>query len=180
VRVELDLTEDVIEPDIRAGRLGLDHYVSRSPRISHGVDAFVARGHLPVSASRLLEVLVETHGLTAPEAAATFGGIHEMANTALESLRARRLATFDATHGVYRARLDAFLTSGGGSLNLVEPLPPMAAPALRTSVSELLAAAESRATCPLCGEVLPSGPHGILCAKCAAEVGAARTERSSA
>ena len=177
VRFELDLADDGLEPDIRAGRLSLDHFVPRSSRISHGVDAFVARGELSVSAARLLEVLVETHGLTAIEAASTFGGIHEMSNSALEALRGRRLATFDAAHGMYRARLDAFLASGSGPLN--EPLQPMSTPALRTSVTELIAAADSRATCPLCGDVLPPAPHGMLCPKCAAEVGVTGAERRS-
>ncbi|MGA7924351.1 MAG: hypothetical protein WCA77_10305 [Thermoplasmata archaeon] len=169
VRFEVDLVDNALLPDVRAGRLPLGRYVPRTARISHGFDAFLARGELSTPASRLLEVLVESHGLSANEVANIVGGIPEMANSALELLRARRLALFDSTQGVYRARLDAFLSASRGSSR--EPLPPMANPALRTSVSELLAAADSRATCPLCGDALPVGPRGILCAKCAAEVG---------
>lgn len=168
-RFEVDFVENVLLPDVRAGRLPVGRYVPRTARISHGFDAFLARGELSTSASRLLEVLVESHGLSAVEVASIVGGIPEMADSALELLRARRLAMFDSTQGVYRARLDAFLSASRGSSR--DPLPPMANPALRTSVSELLAAADSRATCPLCGDALPAGPRGILCAKCAAEVG---------
>jgi hypothetical protein len=171
VRYELDLVGGALGPDPRAGRLPLDRRVKRSARASHGLDVRIARGELPVVGGRTLEVLFETHGLTALELAHVFGGLKEFGTTALESLRTRRYAVYDRRTGVYRARLEAFLSAEERLRTREEILPPMPNPQLRTSVTELLAAADARATCPLCGDTLPPGPRGILCARCQAEVG---------
>lgn len=170
VRYELDLVGNALGPDPRAGRLPLDRRVKRSSRASHGLDVRIARGELPVVGARALEVLFETHGLTALELAHVFGGLKEFGTTALESLRARRYAVYDRRTGVYRPRLEAFLSAEERLRHREDVLPPMPNPQLRTSVSELLAAADARATCPLCGDTLPPGPRGILCDRCQAEV----------
>jgi hypothetical protein len=101
------------------------------------------------------------------------GGVRELGRSALEALKVRQYASFDTRLGLYRPRLDAFLPSGDRMKPSQGPvkLPPIPDPALRTSVSELLAAADARATCPLCGDVLPAGPRGILCENCQQEIG---------
>jgi hypothetical protein len=170
-RIEFDLIDNLLLPDPRAGRLPVSRFVRRSSRVAHGLDAFLARGELSVAAARALEVLVESHGVTALELAGIFGGIREMANSVLETLRARQLATYERATAIYRARLDAFLAAANRASGSRDPVPLLVNPALRSSVSELLAAADSRATCPLCGDPMPSGPRAILCDKCAAEVG---------
>lgn len=172
VRVELDLLDDAVLRDPRAGRLPLGRRVHRTARVAHAVDRFVAQNTLPVASARALEILVETHGLTPLDLAPMMGGVREYGASALQGLSARGLATFDRRTGVYRPRFDAFLAAPsrtGAGPAVVGPLPN---PALRTSVMELLAAAESRATCPLCGDPLPPGPRTILCDRCQAEVGA--------
>jgi hypothetical protein len=170
VRYELDLVGERLLADPRAGHLPVDRRVQRSSRASYGLDVRVARGELPVMSARTLEVLFETHGLTALDLAHVFGGLKEFGTTALESLRARRYAVYDRRTGVYRPRLEAFLSAEERIRGREETLPPMPNPQLRTSVLELIAAADSRATCPLCGDTLPPGPRGILCARCQAEV----------
>ena len=172
-RFEIDLLENQLLPDRRAGRLPVSRRVHRSARVSHGVDVQVARGGMALTNARALEVLADTHGLTDVEMAHVLGGVRELGRSALEALKGRHYASFDARLGLYRPRLDAFLPSGdrarpsdGG-----QKLAPIPDPALRTSVTELLAAADARATCPLCGDVLPPGPRGILCANCQEEMG---------
>lgn len=171
VRYELDLLDGVVLRDPRAGRLPVERRVHRSARVSHAVDSFLARGELPISTARALELLVETHGVTALELGHILGGVREAGASALQGLTARGLATFDKRTAVYRPRFDTFLTSAGTGPSAGSSVAPLPNPALRTSVMELLAAADSRATCPLCGDALPPGPRGILCARCQAEVG---------
>lgn len=169
VRYELDLLNDTLLRDPRAGRWPIARRVHRSSRLAYAVDQFLARGELPVDSARALESLVETHGVTPLELAPVLGGVREYGASALQGLAARNLATFDRRTGVYRPRFDAFLGAEGPEGPEPAPLPN---PALRTSVAELLAAADSRATCPLCGDALPPGPRQILCEKCTQEVGA--------
>lgn len=166
-RLELDLVGGALSPDPRAGRLPLSRRVRRTSRVAHEVDSFLGRGELSVGNARVLEALVESHGLTPFEVTQIFGGVRESGASALRTLAARGLATLDRQTGVYRPRFEAFRPKGAGA----ERFAPLPNPALRTSVMELLAAADSRATCPLCGDLLPAGPRGILCARCQAEVG---------
>ncbi len=169
VRYELDLVHSTLLPDPRAGRLPLARRTARSSRVSWGVDQAVGRGDLSLLSARCLEVLVESSGLSPVELAPVFGGVRELVDSALQGLVARGLATFDRRTGVYRPRLDAFLPPSDATAEAnVGP-----DPALHTSVQELIAAADARATCPLCGAPLPGGSRGILCADCAAKVAAA-------
>ncbi|HTT14858.1 MAG TPA: hypothetical protein VMG81_03655 [Thermoplasmata archaeon] len=171
-RYELDLLRSTLLPDPRAGRLALPRRVRRTSRLSWGVDRAVARGDISLLAGRCLEVLVESSGLTSVELAHVFGGVRELVDSALQSLVDRRLVVLDRRTGIYRARLDQFLPATGAASPEAESLAP-ADPALRTSVQELIAAADARATCPLCGAPLPpGGPTSILCADCTAKVGA--------
>lgn len=171
-RLEFDLIDNALQKDPRAGRLGLDRRVRRSSRISYAIDGYVARGELPLTIARALEILAETHGLTALEMGHILGGVLEMGSSALQGLTARGLATYDKRTGVYRPRFDAFQVVGSAP-EMAERAGPMPNAALRTSVMELQAAADSRATCPLCGDALPPGLRSILCARCEAEVTAA-------
>ena len=172
VTYDLDLIRSLVLTDPRAGRLAPQRRVRRSARVSWYVDRLVGRGEMPLLASRCLAVLVESHGLTALEMAHVFGGVRELVDSALQGLAARGLVTFDRRTGVYRPRLDAFMPVPSlevpGSAG--EAVPGGANPALRTSVQELIAAADARATCPLCGAPIPTDHRGILCDKCAAEV----------
>ncbi len=171
-RYEFDLIRSTLWPDPRAGRLALARRVRRTSRISWGVDRAVARGDVPLLAGRCLEVLAESGGLSSVELAHIFGGVRELVDSALTGLLDRRLVVFDRRTGVYRARLEAFLPASGRAPAAPEPTPTATDPQLRTSVQELLAAADARATCPLCGTPLPPGPTAILCDSCAAKVSA--------
>jgi hypothetical protein len=171
-RLELDLIDNTLQKDPRSGRLGLDRRVRRSSRISFAIDTTLARGDLPLTIARALEILSETHGLTALEMGNILGGVREMGSSALQGLTARGLATYDKRTGTYRPRFDPF---GAGALPAApaDRVGPMPNAALRTSVMELQAAADSRATCPLCGDALPPGLRSILCPRCEQEVNAA-------
>jgi len=171
-RIELDLLDDFVLRDPRAGRLPLSRRVHRTSRVSHAIDNFLAQNTVPVASARALEVLVETHGLTPLDLAPMMGGVREYGASALQGLSARGLATFDKRTGIYRPRFDAFLSAADRAELGVEAIGPMPNPALRTSVMELLAAADSRATCPLCGDAFAAGPRTLLCERCQAEVGA--------
>jgi len=173
VRYEFDLLRSTLLADPRAGRLASSRRVRRTSRLSWGVDRAVARGDLSMLATRCLEVLVESQGLTAVELAHIFGGVRELVDSALQGLVARQLVTFDRRTAMYRARLEVFLPVSTVPAAPADSDAGGANPALRTSVQELIAAADARATCPLCGAQLPPGPKSILCVDCAAKVGVA-------
>lgn len=173
-RIDIDLLDSTVLRDPRAGRLPLARKVRRTSRVAHTLDTFLARGELSVRTARVIEALVESHGLTPFEVSQIFGGVPEFGSSALRSLAARGLATMDRQTGVYRPRFDGFEPAMDRPTTVREDRAPMPNPALRTSVMELLAAADSRATCPLCGDPLPPGPRrGMLCARCQADVGGA-------
>jgi hypothetical protein len=169
VRVELDVLEDRILRDPRAGRFPMGRRVRRPPRVAHAVDAYVARGTLPVLSARVLEVVAETHGTTAVELSPVFGGARELVQTTLQGLANRRLVSLDRRTGLFRSRFETMTPAGRA--DGAEASTPVANPQLRTSVLELIAAADSRATCPLCGDSLPPGYRGLLCARCQSEIG---------
>ncbi len=167
---ELDLVRSLLLADPRAGRLAPARRVVRPARVGWYVDQWTGRGEVPLLAARLLPTIVESNGLTAIEVAHVFGGVRELIDSALQGLAARGVVAFDRRTGVYRARLDALLPAAPGESPRPESSAANANPALRTSVQELIAAADARATCPLCGTPLGPDPHGLLCARCAAEV----------
>jgi hypothetical protein len=171
IRYEFDVVHSTLLPDPRSGRLSPQRRTRRSARLSWALDQYVARSDLSQFGVRCLEVLVESPGLTSVELSHVFGGVRELVDSTLQGLVQRRLVVFDPRTGLYRARLEAF---DPGVPNVrAEPGAAGADPSLRTSVQELIAAADARATCPLCGKALPPGPKSILCADCAARVASA-------
>jgi hypothetical protein len=172
IGVELDLVRSLLLADIRAGRLATPRRVPRTSRLSWKLDRTIGRGDMPLLAARALTVLVETQGMTAVEMTHIFGGVRETVDSALQGLAARGFASYDRRTGTYRPRLDAFTPPPLVADGSPAPAPGGSNPALRTSVQELIAAADARASCPLCGDPLPPGTKGILCARCAAEVSA--------
>ncbi len=168
-RFEIDVVHMTILCDPRAGRLAASRRVHRSSRIAWGVDRKIGRGHLSLLAARCLEVLVESNGLTSVDLAHIFGGVREIVESSLQTLVQQRYATFDPRTGVYRPRLEAFLPTPAASS---APAPAPVRPELRTSVQELIAAADARSTCPLCGKTM-AGPDSLLCDDCTAKVGLA-------
>lgn len=171
IRYEFDLIGNGLLPDPRHGRLRGVAHVRRSSRVAYALDRLVARGDVSLLNARALELIFETRGVTPVDMAPLFGGVRERAATSLETLRARGLVILDRASGQYRPVIDAVVPSVDRTRGAVAPAPPPANPLLRTSVAELLAAADARATCPLCGDLIPPGPRGLLCAKCTALVG---------
>ncbi len=171
VRYEFDLLDTTLLPDPRTGRLPPSRRVRRSSRVAFAVDRVIGRGDLSLLAVRCLEVLTESQGLTSVELAHVFGGVRELVDSALQGLVARQLVTFDRRTGIYRPWMEAFVPSGAGPAGPVGRDPIGSDAMLRTSVQELLAAADARSSCPLCGAPLPPGPKQILCENCSAKVG---------
>jgi len=168
-RFEIDLVHSVLLCDPRAGRLAAARRVSRPSRLSWGLDQKIGRGHLSLLAARCLELLVESNGLSSIDLSHVFGGVREIVDSALQALVQQRYASFDPRTGLYRARLEAFLPESQVPAPVAEA--PVR-PELRTGVQELIAAADARATCPLCGKPRPMGPHtSLLCDECAEKVG---------
>lgn len=172
VRYEFDLLSTSLLPDPRGGRLPTSRLVHRPSRVSFAVDKVIGRGDLSLLAARCLEVMVDSQGLTSVELAHIFGGVRELVDSALQGLVARGFITFDRRTGIYRPRIDAFVPSGIASGLHAAPTMSGSDAMLKTSVRELLAAADARATCPLCGTPLPAGWSGILCESCTAKVDA--------
>ena len=167
-RFEVDLVHSTLLADPRAGRLAASRRLRRTSRIAWGLDRKIGRGHLSLLAARCLEVLVESNGLNAIDLAHVFGGVRELVDSALQALVQQQYATFDPRTGVFRARLEAFLPRSDSTA----PRAPAAVrPELLSSVQELIAAADARATCPLCGKAFPPGPHSLLCDECSSTVG---------
>jgi len=172
VRYEFDLLDTGLLPDPRTGRLPPSRRIRRSSRFAFAVDRAIGRGDLPLLAARCLEVLSESPGLTSVELAHVFGGVRELVDSALQGLVARQFVTYDRRTGVYRVRSETFLPSSAPTATTPVPSVAGSDAMLRTSVQELLAAADARASCPLCGAALPPNSRGILCANCAAQVDA--------
>jgi hypothetical protein len=170
IRFEIDLVRQSIAADPRAGRLALSRRVARPSRVAWSLDRIIGRGDSSLLATRCLEVLAESNGLSSVELAHVFGGVRELVDSALQGLVQRQLVAFDRRTGIYRVRLEALLPEGEGSGAAAETRDG-GDPALRTSVQELIAAADARSTCPLCGRRLPAGPNTVLCDDCAALVG---------
>ncbi len=173
IQYDLDLFRSSLLADPRAGRLAASRRVRRTSRLSWSLDRMVARGDLSLLAARAIVVVAESNGLTAVELAHIFGGGREIVDSALQGLVARQLLSYDHRTGIYRPQLDAFLPSTTPRPGRAAVTPAGTDPALRMSVQELLAAADARAQCPLCGAPLPEGPRTILCADCTAKVSAA-------
>jgi hypothetical protein len=172
VRYELDLVEGLLLVDPRSRRLAPDRRVKRSARIGHGVDALVGRGELSLPSVRALEAVVDSQGLSSVDIAPVFGGVRELGTSALDSLVARKLVVFERSTGLYRPRLDAILSGAGPPPPREGPASVRPSPRLTSNVLELIAQAEARSTCPLCGEPVAAGERrGLLCAKCSALVG---------
>jgi hypothetical protein len=172
-RFEVDVVNSSLLPDPRAGRLSPGKRVRRPSRLDWALDLYLARSDLSLLGARCLEVLVESPGLTSVELSHVFGGVRELVDSALQGLVQHRLVTYDRRTGIYRARLDAFLPAADHGAERVDAPVPGTDPALRTSVQELIAAADARATCPLCGSPVPPDRRSILCDNCAAQVGTA-------
>lgn len=169
-RYEFDLLTTSLLPDPRTGRLPASRMVRRPSRVSFAVDRVIGRGDLSLLASRCLEVLTESQGLTSVELAHVFGGVRELVDSALQGLVARQFVTFDRRTGVYRPRIEAFVPTGPSAASTAGRTLSGSDAMLKTSVQELLAAADARAVCPLCGAALPTGWNGILCESCTAKV----------
>ena len=172
LRYEFDLLQTTLLPDPRTGRLPLARRLRRTSRFSFAVDRTIGRGDLSLLGARCLEVLSESGGLTSVELAHVFGTVRELVDSALQGLVARQLVSFDRRTGVYRPRVEAFVPSGATLPSAASAGTPGSDAMLRTSVQELIAAADARASCPLCGTPLPPGPRGILCDNCSAKVNA--------
>lgn len=172
LRYELDLIDSGLLPDLRHGRLRGVAHAPQPSRVAHAVDRYIAHGGVSLPNARALEIVFETRGVTAIDMAPVFGGVRERATSSLETLRARGLVTFDRPSGQYRPVVEAVLPTAIRSRPASAGGNRPANPLLRTSVAELLAAADARATCPLCGTSIPPGPRGLLCEKCTALVGA--------
>jgi len=170
-RFEIDLVRQSIVADPRAGRLAISRRVARPSRVSWSLDRIIGRGDSSLLATRCLEVLAESNGLSSVELAHVFGGVRELVDSALQGLVQRQLVAFDRRTGIYRVRLEALLPEGDGGGTPADAR-DTSDPALRTSVQELIAAADARSTCPLCGRRRPAGPSSVLCDDCAALVGA--------
>ena len=169
VRFELDLVQNYLLTDPRAGRLASARRVARTARFSWGLDRLIGRGRLTPLGARSLELLAETHGLTAVEIAHILGAPRELVDAALRTVVERGFATHDRRSARFHAQLAAFLPApepaGAESAAAADP-------ALRTSVQELLSAAEAKATCPLCGGPIgPAARDKLLCDDCAKAVG---------
>jgi hypothetical protein len=169
IRCEVDLVQNYVLSDPRAGRLSAARRVRRTARFSWGLDRLIGRGRLSPLGARSLELLAETHGLTSVEIAQVLGGPRELVDAALRTVVERGFATLDPRTARYHAVVETFLP---------QPVPAQstpsasADPSLRTSVQELLAAAEEKATCPLCGGPIGAGARDkLLCDNCAKAVG---------
>jgi hypothetical protein len=180
IRYEIDLVDSALVLDPRTDRLPSGRRIARSARLGHAVDTLVAAGELAVPSARAFEVVVESNGLSAMDLAPLYGGVRELAATALDALVARKLLHFDRRTGQYRPRLEALGVGTDRGRPSSASASSRATTRLRTSVMELIAAADSRATCPLCGQALPPGAKGILCANCQLLIGEGGPTRPAA
>jgi hypothetical protein len=178
LRFEIDLTDDTLLKDPRAGRLSPGRKVRRPTRISWAIDRKVATASLTLLECRLLELLAEMRSASVEDLALVFGADRETVRSALDRFAEAGFAHLDPANGLYRLLLEAFRPMPGSGAELGSILgpgsPPAAVPGatLHKDLNELIATADAGATCPLCGDPIPPGHAGIVCPRCEAEVSA--------
>jgi hypothetical protein len=174
IRYEIDLTEDVLLKDPRAGRTVGGRKLRRPPRVSWALDQWVASGSVPLGDARILELLAEMRSASLQELSLVLGGATASVRRSLTSLAERGLVHPEPVNGQYRVRLEALRTlspPAGGSAGAGSSAPfEGEVSALQKEVDELVASADASATCPVCGDQLPAGHTGLVCARCAAAV----------
>jgi hypothetical protein len=164
VRFEVDLVDSRLLTDPRSGRLPRSARVHWAARGAWRLDHLLGRLSLSPESTRLVELIAETDSLSGRDLGRLFPGLDVEA--LLPRLGELGLIATDPSTGHWRFRREA-----------IRPAPRRGArpgagprPALHRSMNELLDAADSRATCPMCGEEFPAGPHGLLCRRCEREV----------
>ncbi len=170
LRYELDLMDGRLLVDPRAGRWPVASTPRRPARAAWNFDQAVSSANLPPRAARILEAIWEAGVVSEPDLAQVFGGPGG-SDEAIGRLSRMRLIEADPKGGGWRARFDPAgratrLTAGSASSSTSQSV-------LRRSMSELLAGAEARATCPVCGGELPPGYHQLLCDRCQRDVAGA-------
>ncbi len=164
LRLELDLVDDVLRPDPRAGRFPESARIPWPSRSAWALDRLIGRSNLPPSAARLLEMIAEIE----PSARPDLPSVGSEAGAAIQLLAEHHLLETDPDTGRWRLRREAL--TGGPAPPAAKAMSPVEIPALRRRMNELLAEADARATCPMCGEEFPPGPHGLLCRNCDREI----------
>jgi len=174
IRYEVDLTEDVLLKDPRAGRTAGGRKLRRPPRVSWAIDQWVASGSVPLGDARILELLAELRSASLEELSLIFAGETEAVRGSLTRLAERGLVHPEPVNGQFRVRLEAFRTLGastdGSAATGAAPPFEGEASGLQKEVDEMIAAADASATCPVCGDQLPAGHTGLVCARCAAAI----------
>jgi hypothetical protein len=164
VRFEVDLVDSRLLTDPRSGLLPRSARVHWGARGAWRLDHLVGRLPLPPASARLVELIAETDSVSGRDLGRIFPGLDTEA--LLPPLEQLGLIATDPSTGHWRFRREAIgpISRRGGRPG------GGARPTLNRSMNELVDAADSRATCPMCGEEFPAGPHGLLCRRCEREV----------
>ncbi|HEV2519569.1 MAG TPA: hypothetical protein VGX00_02965 [Thermoplasmata archaeon] len=167
LRYEFDLVGGRLLADPRAGHLSPLGRLRRSARAAWNFDRVLSGANLPAESARVLEVIWESGTASESTLASVFGAVHG-GPEAIRRLARLRLIEAEPEAGGWRVREGIFgRASRGGAAPAPSRVPQTA---LRHSMGELLAGAEARATCPMCGEEVPPGHKGLLCDRCTREV----------
>jgi hypothetical protein len=170
LRYELDLVDGRLLVDPRAGRWPVASRPRRPSRAAWNFDQAVSSANLPPRSARILEAIWEAGVVSEVDLAQVFGG-PDGYEEAIGRLSRMRLVEADPRGGGWRARFDT-LGRAPRSASVSTAARPSES-VLRRSMSELLAGAEARATCPVCGGDLPPGYHQLLCDRCRRDVAGA-------
>ncbi len=164
-RYEIDLLDGRLLADPRAGRYPKAARVRWPSRAAWSLDRLIARSNLAPDDARLLEAVAEIE----PGARSDLGGPTQPGRDVqgLERLAARHLVEADPATGRWQIVPEAL---GGGTRAPAPRRAPAPARGLQESVRGLLAEADARATCPMCGDAFAPGGHGLLCDRCQREV----------
>ncbi|MCI4358034.1 MAG: hypothetical protein L3J95_01320 [Thermoplasmata archaeon] len=169
-RYELDLLGSRILADPRSGRRAPSSRLRHPSRAAWTFDRLVSAANLAPTSARVLETIWETGAASEADLVRIFGEADGGAGT-IGILARHRLIEADPDAGGWRVRPDPVgpvARAPSSSQAVREPQS-----ALRHNMGELLAGAEARQTCPMCGEELPADHQGLLCERCTREVAGA-------
>jgi hypothetical protein len=166
-RYELDLIGNRVLADSRSGRLPSSSRRHHPSREAWRFDRVLSGANLPAGTARVLETIWEADAVSEADLIRIFGE-SDGGPATIGLLARQRLIEADPEAGGWRVRPNSFDFATRAPSSSATPREPESA--LRHNMGELLAGAEARQTCPMCGEELPVGYQGLLCERCRREV----------
>jgi hypothetical protein len=155
---DVDLVNNILVRDPRSGKLPITGRQTRSARLFHGLDRYVAKREIPPVPGKILEMLFESDNLHPMDVTSVLGISEELATASLHTLVDRSLAIYNRGDNTYSPLPRAFLTEAEAMIETREESSPTGAePALAPTPEEVPEPEEEPAAEEV-AETVPSAP----------------------